>query len=304
MNLLITGASGFVGKNLLTILNNDEVYNDIKCFALTSKNIDNCICINHKNYSYTKDELLKSGLTHVDVVIHLGAFSPKSVGESDDLDGSLANIKNTLHLIENFPNNPSKFIFISSTSVYPCINSIVDESITEDPESMYGSSKLYCEKMIEKYCNLHNISYQILRVGPIYGKGEEAYNRLIPITLKRLANNMQPYVVNGGKIIRSFIHVRDVCNIILKSLKLEKRIGPINVASSEEYEIADLIKLCIAISKRKIKPKAVYRKINDTDQHFNNKKMMKYLDCEHVKIQDGLYEEYAYILERYSLKNN
>ncbi|WP_215827504.1 NAD-dependent epimerase/dehydratase family protein [Pelorhabdus rhamnosifermentans] len=283
---------------MLSVLNGSDDYRDITCFALTSKKIENCICINHKNYTYTKEKLLNSGLTHVDAVIHLGAFTPKDANESDNLRGAFANIKNTLHLIENLPNKPSKFIFISSTSVYPCSDSVIDESVKEEPESMYGDSKLYCEKMIGKYCNDNNINYQILRLGPIYGKGEETYKRLITITLKRLVDNIPPYIVNGGEIIRSFIHVSDVCNIILKSLKLEKPVGPINVVSNQEYKIADLIQLCITVSQRKLKPENVHTEMPDKHQRFNNEKMLKWLDCEHVKIWDGLYEEYAYILNK------
>lgn len=84
MNLLLTGASGFVGTNLISTLRLDKDYNDVTLFALTSKKIEDCICIDHKKYLYTKDDLIKNGLNHVDAVIHLGAFSPKSSGESDD----------------------------------------------------------------------------------------------------------------------------------------------------------------------------------------------------------------------------
>lgn len=296
MNLLLTGASGFVGSNLLSVLKENENYKDITCFALTSKKIENFTCINHKNYSYIKEELINNGLKHVDVVIHLGAFTPKNTSGADDLQGSFANIRNTLHLIENLPNIPSKFILISSTSVYPEGDSVIDENTKEAPESMYGYSKLYCEKMVEKYCRREGIKYQILRVGPIYGKGEEAYNRLIPITLRQLAENKLPYIVNDGNTLRSFIHVRDVCNIILKTLKLETYIGPINVVSNQEYKIIELIELCITISNRKVKPTIIYRDLVDKDQRFNNEKMRKWLDHEYIDIAKGLYEEYNHIL--------
>lgn len=201
-------------------------------------------------------------------------------------------------MIDNLPNNPSKFIYISSTSIYSNKSNIIDESSDEIPESIYGYSKLYCEKMIEKYCITNNIRYQILRVGPIYGAGEESYRRLIPITLKRLGENKSPIVMNNGSVIRSFIHVSDVSYLILKALNLKAYFGPINIVTNQGYKIMDLIQLCIAISKRNVKPELIYSEMDYRDQCFNNEKMQKLLGSEHVQIKDGLYEEYINILKQ------
>lgn len=79
-----------------------------------------------------------------------------------------------------------KNLFFKSTlDVYGKIETIIDESsfITL---TMYGWSKLYCEKLLENWSKRNNIILQILRIGHIYGKGEKAYKKVIPVTIQKL----------------------------------------------------------------------------------------------------------------------
>ena len=58
--LLVTGASGFIGANLIEKLRRmSEVY---KIVALSSKNIDGVISINHNNYAFTENDFIEKGI--------------------------------------------------------------------------------------------------------------------------------------------------------------------------------------------------------------------------------------------------
>ena len=59
---------------------------------------------------------------------------------------------------------------------------VICEETNTIPKSLYGWSKLYCEKMVEQYGELNGIDTQVLRVGHVYGTGEEGYKKIIPET--------------------------------------------------------------------------------------------------------------------------
>ena len=84
------------------------------------------------------------------------------------------------------------------------METIINESSFANPLTIYGWSKLYCEKLLENWSKENNI---ILRIGHIYGKGE----KVIPVT-----------------ILRFLVMKKEVSNLIMKSILLQKYEGVIN----------------------------------------------------------------------------
>ncbi len=113
-NLLITSCSGFIGKHLLNSIEFLQLEDKYNIILLSSKKIKNYLFINHKNYSFSKQDFIEKGVENIDVVLHLGAFTPKSSKNKDNIMLSTSNIKNTIYLINNLPNTPEKFIFAST----------------------------------------------------------------------------------------------------------------------------------------------------------------------------------------------
>jgi nucleoside-diphosphate-sugar epimerase len=175
MNILITGANGFIGKNLLKHVKNENLFNSDNLILLSNKKIDGYQCIEHKNYSFSKDDFLIKGINNIEILIHIGAFTPKTNSQANDIEKSYSNVKNTVYLLDNIPNVPNKIIFTSTIDVYKNTNIIIDENSETNPISLYGWSKLLCEKIIEQYGYQNNSIVQILRIGHIYGNGEEEY---------------------------------------------------------------------------------------------------------------------------------
>ena len=198
---------------------------------LSSVENENYKTVLHKNYTFGKSDFAKKEIKNIDIVVHIGAFTPKSGLEANDVEKSNTNINNTKYLIDNLPNTPSKFIFLSTLDVYGQVNGIISEDVTPNPLSLYGWSKLYCEKMLENWSKQNSVILQTLRVGHIYGKGEEAYKKVIPVTIQKLKNNEAPQIFGMGDEIRSFLHVEDVSNMVLKSIELEQYEGVINLCS-------------------------------------------------------------------------
>ena len=62
----------------------------------------------------------------------------------------------------------------------PDIKNKVDEHTAVNPTSLYGASKYYCEKMLAVFCKNNNIIFHNLRIGHVYGIGEEKHQKLLP----------------------------------------------------------------------------------------------------------------------------
>ena len=290
--ILLTGTTGFIGSYLLDAL--IEKYGRDQVIVLTSKPTNKCHFILHNNYNFDKDFFFNEGFSNIKTIIHAGAFVPKSTTESEDIEKCNSNINNTYALI--FAELPSlkNFIFISSVDVYGYENQITENSI-EKPISLYGHSKLYCEQLISAWASQNNIKHQILRIGHVYGPGEEKYQKVIPITMQQLFRNEAIQLWGEGKDIRSFIYISDVIQAILKSINLENSSGIINIVGQEQITISELINKIIVISNIP----ATIDKINSSTQPrdliFDNKKMKELLHIPNVNLDQGLSLEWDYM---------
>ena len=291
--VLLTGATGFIGGKIIKNLHNNENF-DIIC--LGSSRVEGFKFINHNNYTFSKESFKQEGIDQIDIVIHAGAFTPKQNNEANHIEKSNSNIFNTIHLLNNLPSLPEKFIFLSTLDVYPVVKGKITENHIPNPNTLYGSSKLYCEQVIEKWAKQENLVFQILRLGHIYGPGEGDYKKLIPLSIKKLIKNEIPTIYSDGEDLRSFLYVEDCCRLIIKSISLSDSAGPINIVSSHPESIKHIIELLCSFKSENLKPIILNKPIPKRDLIFDNKRMVELLGEEQISIQEGLKLEWEYFL--------
>jgi nucleoside-diphosphate-sugar epimerase len=290
--ILITGASGFIGSHLLSSI--IEIYGQEKILALTSKPTSKCKYLLHHDFVFDDDYLVNSGFDNIDTILHLGAFTPKSNLDANYIKGSNSNIKSTTKLLNlNLP-KLKKFIFFSTLDVYAYDNPITEKTLLS-PSSLYGHSKLYCEQMISAWAAQKNISHQILRIGHVYGEGEEKYKKIIPITMQRLLSNKSLQMYGDGSEVRTFIYIKDVINAVIKVLKIKKYAGVINLVGDEKISIKELIREIITLSRKKPKIDLIKKRTPNRDLVFDNSKMRDLLCKPNVRLRDGLLKEWNYM---------
>lgn len=291
--ILLTGIGGFIGKHLLELINNE--YPQMEIVALTNSNIKNVICISHENYVYNISNFPENIVNGIEYIVHLGAFTPKSRRESNDIIKCNGNIRSTESLLSlEFP-SLKKVVFVSSLDVYENTNNVIDESTPTSPSTLYGWSKLYCERMAQSHCDALNIEVVILRLGHVYGPGEEFYQKLMPLTMKSILANQPPIVFGDGSDLRSFIYVGDVIRAITNSIEksLDSRI--INVVHHKSYTIREIIEKIIAISKKNISIQFEPSSSSKRNLVFNNSRLREELCPLLMNIDDGLRIEWKHI---------
>jgi nucleoside-diphosphate-sugar epimerase len=288
----LTGASGFIGSKL--IKNLIEKYGIEKIIALTSQPLTGIKYILHNNYYFDNNYLFNNGCEDVEIVIHAGAFIPKTTFDSNSHLLCNANIFSTEKILNSYLPKLKKILYLSSTDVYADVE-LINENAPTLPLSLYGYSKLYSEKQIEYYCKQKNIEYQILRIGHVYGPGEEKYQKIIPVCINKILHNETIQIYGDGTELRTYIYISDLVCAIIASLDYTNDAGIINIVGNASISIKELIGLIIKISK--INPGIEYlpKNISGRNLIFDNSKMMKNLPITQTPLIDGIIEEYEYM---------
>jgi nucleoside-diphosphate-sugar epimerase len=290
--ILLTGCSGFIGKHLLNALINNFGKSHLLC--LTSKPITDSAYLLHQNYQFSPNYFVQNGYNNIETIIHAGAFTPKNGAEANSITLSNTNINNTFNLLSaQFP-ALKQVIFLSTLDVYDHAE-IISEVSPEKPVSLYGYSKLYGEKMLEQWGIQNKIKTQILRIGHVYGPGEEAYQKIIPVTIKKVLTQQPVELWGAGEELRSFIYINDVVNAIINTLALNEQVGVINIVGGKAITVANLVEKICKLSDYKVEVTKIKTDKPGRNLTFDNSKMKKYLLANETELEVGLKEEFNYM---------
>lgn len=292
-NVLVTGVSGFIGKRLLDFLKLEEECNLI---LLTKKKIQGCLCVEHQNYQYTVDDFKKAGVERVDVVIHVGAFAPSKRGEMDDIPKTTSNILNTEHLIKELPNTPERVVFCSTKALYgEAYAENVNESCRACPETLYGISKLFCERMISSWGEQNGVKVAIARFGSIYGAGEDKKkDYLIPHLIKKAIKDEKITIFSDGSEKRAYLYVDDLCRYLCKLALHTEMTGILNLVSAHSVTVNDILNAIEEISGKQLDVEFRNQKPQWGEESYDTSLLDKVLGVEEISLKDGLTEVYKY----------
>ena len=295
MKVLLTGASGFIGGYILNALISE--FGKDAVVALTSKEIPNVNCMIYESFNgFGLPENCFNDITHI---IHAGAFTPKDNSQASNIELSFGNIKFTSKLLLNNFNSLTRIVNLSTLDVYAATKDKLTEKSKVEPVSLYGSSKLYCEEMVKAFSSQRNISYMNLRIGHVYGPGEEKYKKVLPIAIQNILEDRPVELWGDGSDLRSFIFIEDVVESILNALELPEKNLDINIVSGVAVSIYDLLQKTIQVSNKKVE---IHKRDSDHEKRdlvFDNSLLMKTLLKEETDLMHGLKIEYDYMKIKY-----
>jgi len=246
--ILITGASGFLGTNLISRLSREK---KLEIYGLIKKKTNKILI--KKNVKYICSDITKTKKKidiNFEYVINLaGNINHKDKVET--LNAHYKGVKNLLKII-NYKRN-KLFIQIGSSLEYGQKKSPQKENFTCRPISYYGKAKLLATKYIQKKMK----KYLILRPYQIYGPHQKN-NRLIPIIIDGCLKN-KSFACTEGKQYRDFLYIDDFSELILKILKTKKnKNGIYNVGFGSPIQVKSMINF---IKKKIKKGKPLFGKI-------------------------------------------
>ncbi|HKC04595.1 MAG TPA: NAD(P)-dependent oxidoreductase [Patescibacteria group bacterium] len=252
----ITGASGFVGRNLVDHLASSN-------FLITVLDLNGASY--PKSVKVVKGNLLtKEGLDEFlqgsDILIHL-AGQVLSGNTSMD-EGNVYATKNLI--MEASKRTVKKIIFSSSIAVYGSSDKkFFKESDKCHPDTKYGMSKLRAERIIEKWGKKDGNQYTILRFFSLYGSGNK--KGVVYDLCSDVFNKGVITVYGDGKQKRDLVFVEDAVKILSLAIK-ENLEGIYNIGTGKSFSVLDLISILEKISDKKSRivfKKQDKRKVNE-----------------------------------------
>ena len=234
MKLLFTGASGFLGNNVCSLL--ERMY-DITTVGLTPKD----------NYTVNVAKEVPDLHERYDVVLHAAGKAhivPKTkIEEQAFFDINLQGTKNLCAALEKV-GVPRAFIFISTVAVYGCD---YGENITEEHPlngtTPYSMSKRLAEEYLQKWCLEHNVILGIIRPSLIAGPNPPGNLGAMIAGIR----NGRYLSIAGSKAKKSVLMVQDIAYLIPL---LAKKGGIYNVCDSFQPTFRELETLiCRQVNK-------------------------------------------------------
>lgn len=248
MKALVTGASGFIGRNLME---------ELKAQGHEVVGIDTT----PSNGVVVRD--IRSDLSDlfrdVEIVFHEAAITAPPQFEEIPEDGLQINMIGTFNLLKSAADfGVRRAIIASSSATYGTINSPVFESqIAGQMENLYPLTKLFNEHLATYFTIRNELEVVSLRYFNTYGVGENSkgqYSSVISKFLESVKLKESPIIFGDGTQSRDMIYVKDVVRANLLAIKNGKPGEAYNVGTGTSTSFNEVWRIIVEETDTKLKP--------------------------------------------------
>jgi len=314
MKILITGGLGFIGHNVVALLEQQGhtcVVTDTQTTygIVPQDELDYLIAERKKKIKtdriYRIDIADQDGIAWLirehcpDIVVHLASFPRQKVVNTNPQSGSHTMSEGLLNLLEaSVKYNVKKFVYVSSSMVYGNFKDTYFDGVTEshptDPIGQYGIMKLAGEWLVRDYTRRTGIAHTILRPSAVYGP-LDVEDRVVSKFLLG-AMRGETIQVRGGNEELDFTYVSDTAAGIAESAVSENTYNTTyNITRGHSRTLLEAAELAVSIVGQGT------INVNEPDENFPSRGQLNikraHLDFEYaptVNIEQGfrLYYEW------------
>lgn len=251
MKILITGASGFVGRHVIDELlkydheiiaagrNKNSLTNLHEKIKVIEFDLDNLQ--SNKNYF--------SELDSPDVLIHLAWQG-------------LPNYKSAFHIEKNLPshcaflksmldNGLQNLVVTGTCFEYGMKDGCLSEDMESDPQNPYAKAKDKLRKFLQHLASQHSFNLKWIRLFYMYGKGQNP-NSLLSQLESALQRGDAVFNMSGGEQLRDYLPIETVAEHIVKIAFQNKINGVINCCSGVPIKVKTCVENYLEKNKKKI----------------------------------------------------
>jgi dTDP-glucose 4,6-dehydratase/UDP-glucuronate decarboxylase len=289
-NILVTGASGFLGSyivDILSVLNHASPGLDAHIVAS-----DNFIATNADRLAHLKgDPFVELRTANVvdetdwgrrfDWIIHCASMASPIFYRPRPLETIDANVNGTWRMLELAEAHGAKgMLFFSSSEIYgdpdprfiPTPEHYRGYVSCTGPRACYDESKRLGETLCISFWAQRKVPAKIVRPFNVYGPGQRLNDgRMVPDMMSAALDGGPIVLLSDGSPTRSFCYVRDFIAGSLAVLVLGEPAEPYNVGNSEERSMLEVARLMAELAGRRGRPLEVqFRKSGDAQYLVDN----------------------------------
>lgn len=224
MKVLLSGAAGFLGSQILKMLLADD---------------DHVSCLIHRSDIAYSDVTKLHSINDLDddyeVVYHTSAYIPYGHLRTKSPLLKEVNVDLTRALLKKLPS--ARFVFTSTTSVYGDLNEkIAIDSDFHNP-SEYAISKIEAEKLVRAQA-----SFAILRLTSLIGEGMKAIS-FVPQIIEQAKSSSFVNLYGDGSRLQNYLDVRDAAWLTVKAGHMERNFTALGVSdkSHSNLQVSEIV---------------------------------------------------------------
>ncbi len=249
--IVVTGAAGFIGSNIVRGLNARGITDIIAVDNLTQadkfRNLVDLRIADYVDKTVFYEAFAQGRYGNVDSVFHEGACSDTMQHDGRYmLDNNYATSR---LLLDTCLARGTRLMYASSAAIYGGSDRFTEEPACERPLNVYGYSKLLFDQVVRQH--LHTAHSQIvgLRYFNVYGPGEQHKARMASVAFHhmhqyRAQGHVRLFGAHGtygaGEQMRDFIHVDDVAAVNLWFFDHPYRSGVFNLGTGRAQPFNDV----------------------------------------------------------------
>lgn len=299
MNVILLGAAGFIGTNLIIDLSKDPA-NHITAVDKKIQYFQHIKNMNLPDFHIIQSDLemdtdYESLLEGQDIVYHLISTTVPTTSNQHIAEELKANVVLTANLLEAcVRRNVKKIVFISSGGTvygkeFECP---LSENTPTNPITSYGVQKLSIEKLIYLFNYMYGLDYRIIRLANPYGPYQRPNGVLGAVTTftYKALKNEEIVVYGDGSIIRDFIYIEDAVRGIQKIVNGNDQNRLFNLGCGYGTSINELLQTIECTLNMKLNVKYTNSRQVDVPVNFLdiNRFENAYGDLNPISLEDGI----------------
>lgn len=306
--VLVTGGAGFLGSHLCESLLEEGCFVFCLDNFYTGKKENISHLMSHPLFSFIEKDVTEPIDLEVEEIYNLACPASPIHYQKDPIQTIKTSFLGALHLLDLAKKNQAKIFQASTSEVYG------DPSCHPQKESYWGNvnpigirscydeGKRIAETLFFDYARKYGVKIKVGRIFNTYGPRMDPQDGRVVSNFIVQALKNEPITVYGkGEQTRSFCYVSDLIDVILRLMKSpDSVLGPINIGNPIEYQVIDLAKKIVSMTKSS--SKIVYNPLPSDDPQQRRPDIFlakKVLDWEPlVGLEMGLEKTIAYFKEK------
>ncbi len=312
--LVVLGSNGFIGKHLTASLAQNKSnkiiafdnFNEYRQKQVNPFSDFDNVELFPGDFLNTDD--VSEAVKLADYVFHLISTTTPASSDKDPLIDLDTNVRASVELFSLCASsNVKRVIFPSSGGTVYGNN--VSESNKEidstEPYSPYGIGKLAIENYLRYFKKSHGLDYIVYRLSNPYGPGQNLLGKqgVIPIFLNKILKNEDLTIFGDGEMVRDYIYIDDVINMITKTYDQKTNYSVYNIGSGVGESVNQIVDILRRVTEKNVSTSHVATPLSYVEKSVLNIERFtsEFNILPEVTLENGIKSTWEYIKKTYNL---